>query len=212
MADAEETRLISAALRAWCLDSGAASERIAQFFSLLVAWNTRINLTGARSIATLVDEHLPDSLAMSALIPDAARLVDVGSGGGLPAMPLAIVRPDLPIVMMEPRAKRVAFLRTAIRECALCNVEVANVRAEDSKLRGFDVAASRATLVASEWLALGRKMVRPGGRVLVFLSGQDGGASAELAEPSQTADYRVGQGRGKARRISAFDVPRETLA
>src|SRR4029079_16814605 len=89
------------------------------FWSLLLTWNARINLTGAGTRDELLGEHFPDALAMASLVPPGARLVDVGSGGGLPAVPLSVLRPDLGLTLVEPRAKRVAFLRTAVRTLGL---------------------------------------------------------------------------------------------
>jgi 16S rRNA (guanine(527)-N(7))-methyltransferase RsmG len=136
------------------------------FSELLLQWNARINLTGARDLRQVVEEHLPDSLAMSRLVPEGSRLVDVGSGGGLPAIPFGILRRDVEITLVEPRAKRVAFLRTAVRTLALRG-QVVEGRAEELIGRGVDyeVAASRATLPPAEWLPLGAKLA---GRVLVF--------------------------------------------
>jgi 16S rRNA (guanine527-N7)-methyltransferase len=101
----------------------------------------------------------------------------VGSGGGLPALPLALLRPDLVIRLCEPIAKKAAFLRTAIRELKLADrVALEARRAEEltEEVAGnvprelFDVATSRATFAPETWLALGRRLVRPGGRVFVL--------------------------------------------
>ena len=112
-------------------------------------------------------------------------MVDVGSGGGLPALPLALLRPGLVIRLCEPIAKKAAFLRTAIRELKLADrVSLEARRGEEladelvavpagpgaaaAPERLFDVATSRATFAPEAWLALGRRLVRPGGRVFVL--------------------------------------------
>src|SRR4051794_23516644 len=92
--------------------------RLLGFFQLLLTWNARINLTGARTLPELIDVHLPDTLALARLVAAGAALIDVGSGGGLPALPLALMRSGVRVTLVEPRAKRVAFLRTAARELA----------------------------------------------------------------------------------------------
>lgn len=162
-------------------------DRLVRLFGLLLTWNARINLTGAKSPADLVGQHLPDSLAMIRLVPAGARVVDVGSGAGLPALPFAVVRPDAVVTLVEPRAKKAAFLRAAIREAQITHVEVIARRVEDlgpaAAMGGdqagpigrpllfesaFDVASSRATFPPSEWLARGLPLIRAGGRVLVF--------------------------------------------
>ena len=146
--------------------------RLLQFAELLLQWNERINLTGAGSVEALVDEHLPDSFAVASVLGEPASVVDVGSGGGLPAIPLAILRPALGIRLVEPLAKKVAFLRTAVRELDLAGrVSVDQRRIERGVATpggAVDVALSRATFPPAEWLAVGRKLVRPGGLVLVL--------------------------------------------
>jgi 16S rRNA (guanine527-N7)-methyltransferase len=162
--------------------------RLTSFFETLLRWNARINLTGARSMNELVEEHLPDSFALSDLVPPAATLVDVGSGGGLPALPLAILRPDLRLTLVEPRAKRVAFLRAAVRELGL-EVEVVPDRMEALDRR-FDVANARATFAPEEWLTRAGSIVAPGGLVVLLLSGRGevpAGVQAERVLP-----YRAG--------------------
>src|SRR6185295_9811748 len=103
-----------------------------------------INLTGARTLDELAADHLPDAFALAEAVPPGAALVDVGSGGGLPALPFAVLRPDVRLTLVEPRAKRVAFLRTAVRELGLAGELVAG-HAADLPAGAFDVAASRAT-------------------------------------------------------------------
>jgi 16S rRNA (guanine527-N7)-methyltransferase len=153
------------------LSDGQAAGLLA-FASLLIQWSARINLTGARTVEALVAEHLPDSFAVASVLDGPARVVDVGSGGGLPAIPLAILRPALHLQLVEPLAKKVAFLRTAVRELGLGNsVAVEARRVEDligSPDQVFDVALSRATFPPAEWLETGQKLVRPGGRVFLL--------------------------------------------
>jgi len=153
------------------------TESLLRFADLLIRWNQSINLTGARSSGAIVADHYPDAYALARRLDRPARLVDVGSGGGLPALPLALLRPDLVIRLCEPIAKKAAFLRTAIRELKLADrVALEARRAEElaeemaeGGLRGlFDVATSRATFAPETWLALGRRLVRPGGRVFVL--------------------------------------------
>jgi 16S rRNA (guanine527-N7)-methyltransferase len=146
---------------------------IVRFFQTLLSWNQRINLTGARDIQQLVGEHLLDSLALVRLVPPGAGLVDVGSGGGLPAIPFSLLRPDCNASLVEPRGKRVAFLRTAVRELALGNVSI--VHGSDEAVAGqscFSAASSRATFEPTEWLVRGRRLVGPGGLIIVLTTGK----------------------------------------
>jgi 16S rRNA (guanine527-N7)-methyltransferase len=151
--------------------SPAQSQNLLAFADLLIRWNQKINLTGARSAAALLAEHYPDAFALARRLDRPARVVDVGSGGGLPALPLAVLRPGLTLVLCEPIAKKASFLRTAVRELDLTGrVQVEQRRAEELVARGarFDVAASRATFEPEAWLVLGRQLVGPGGRVFVL--------------------------------------------
>jgi 16S rRNA (guanine527-N7)-methyltransferase len=178
-----------------------------RFFQQLLAWNVRINLTGARSLGELVQEHFPDALALDRLVPADLTLVDVGSGGGLPAIPFAVLRPDVPVTLVESRAKRAAFLRAALREVGVPGA-VRDVRAEELSMGEFDVASSRATFPPLEWLALGRSLVRPGGRVVIFLAVPPEQLPPGMPEPTVRIDYSLRAGRPRA--ALAIDVPRGT--
>ncbi|HVZ74683.1 MAG TPA: 16S rRNA (guanine(527)-N(7))-methyltransferase RsmG [Polyangia bacterium] len=156
----------------------AQTEALERFAALLLQWNERINLTGASSPSMLADEHFPDSFALAARFEadSSIRAVDVGSGGGLPAIPLAILRPSLRIRLVEPIAKKAAFLRTATRELSLRpRVDVHVGRAEAMGATPFDAALSRATFAPGEWAEIGRKLVLPEGRIFVLASVADEG-------------------------------------
>ena len=171
-ASAELSAALGAMSRDWGVPCSAAQvERLLAFAALLVRWNQKINLTGARSAASLVAEHFPDAFALARRLDRPARVVDVGSGGGLPALPLALLRPTLALVLCEPIAKKTSFLRTAIRELDLTDrVQVEQVRAEELVARGarFEVALSRATFEPEVWLGLARGLVGAGGRIYVL--------------------------------------------
>jgi 16S rRNA (guanine(527)-N(7))-methyltransferase RsmG len=169
--------LVRALAQVWtfhCDDAQIAA--LSSYAVSLLRWNARINLTAARAIDVLVKDHFPDAFALARKIEQPAHAIDVGSGGGLPAIPLALLRPELTLELCEPIAKKAAFLRTAIRELGLgarASVRVgrgeavAGEIARDSS-RAFDVAFSRATLAPQQWLDLGSRLVRPGGRVFVL--------------------------------------------
>lgn len=154
----------------------AQSTALLAYAHSLLRWSARINLTAARSVDALVADHFPDAFALAQRLDQAAHLIDVGSGGGLPALPLALLRPKLTIVLVEPIAKKGAFLRAAIRELGLAGrVELVAARGEklaDKVTTGatppFDVAVSRATLPPDKWLTLARRLVRPGGKIFVL--------------------------------------------
>jgi 16S rRNA (guanine527-N7)-methyltransferase len=173
------------------------------FVRLLLTWNARINLTGARTPEEVVADHFPDAFALAGVVPAAARLVDVGSGGGLPAVPFLILRPDVHLTMVEPRAKRVAFLRTATRTLHL-RAEVEGVRVEEIVRRDFQVAVSRATFPPAEWLLKAAPLLSPGGAIGIFAAAQE---LPPLPSTSRLVRY---QAAGKPRTL-AF-VPVDSLA
>ena len=132
---------------------------------LLLRWNERVNLTAARTAAE-VDEHVADCLRLLPHLPERGRLIDVGAGGGLPAVVIAIERPELAVTALEPTHKKHAFLRTAARELGLANLDAHAERWEDHAGRDYDAATSRATFAIDRWLDIGATFVRPGGVVL----------------------------------------------
>lgn len=170
---AELVRALACEWKVRCEDNQIAA--LSSYAALLLNWSARINLTAARTIEVLVTEHFPDAFALAGKLAAPARAIDVGSGGGLPAIPLALLCPGLTVELCEPIAKKVAFLRTAVRELGLSSrVSVRATRGEAlakeiaGGARAFDVALSRATLAPEKWLSLGMRLVRPGGRVFVL--------------------------------------------
>jgi 16S rRNA (guanine527-N7)-methyltransferase len=169
MSPPEEALLNDLALRLKVALEPGARNAILHFFRVLLMWNKRINLTGAGDLRQLIGEHLVDSLALARLVPRGATLVDVGSGGGLPALPFSLLRMDCMVTLVEPRGKRIAFLRTAVRELALPNVAI--VHGSDDDVVGrqtFSAASSRATFEPSEWLPRGGRLVQQGGLIVVL--------------------------------------------
>jgi 16S rRNA (guanine527-N7)-methyltransferase len=169
-------------------------EPLAQYASLVLEWGARINLTGARTPEALADDHLADALALLPHLPDGPfRFLDVGSGAGLPGVPLALLRQDATGVLLEPTRKKHTFLVHAVRSLALADrLEARNERLEQhlaERGRGaYDVAVSRAVWPASEWLPLGRSLVKPAGVLL----GVEGRTPGELPPEAVRHPYRLG--------------------
>ncbi len=147
--------------------------RLRTWLDLLVTWNARHDLTAARSEGELLDLMLADALALCPRLPPAARVVDVGSGAGAPGLPLALLRPDLAVTLVEPLAKRVSFLRTVIGATSRLDVKIHHGKAADLGEKTWDVAISRATFAPPEWLEAGRALVDPGGSVWVLLAREE---------------------------------------
>jgi 16S rRNA (guanine527-N7)-methyltransferase len=193
----DEAELLQRFSRDWNLTlSAEACTRLLTFVSRLLEWNARINLTGAKSRNELFSEHLVDSFAMTRFLPKGCSLADVGSGGGLPGIPLAILRPDIRLTMVEPRAKRVAFLRTVSYELGLRSIEILRSRSDELKAGSFDACASRATFPPEEWLKVGGALARAGGQVLVFTNEiwTGGDPAARLVD---SVLYSSGSGRSR---------------
>ena len=121
--------------------------KLSAFLDLLVKWNRVYNLTAIRDRARMETHHIQDALAVLPYLPDAAgaRVLDVGSGGGIPGIPLAIARPDTTVVVLDANGKKAAFLAQAVIELGLRNVRAVVSRVEDyvPETR-FDVVISRA--------------------------------------------------------------------
>jgi len=121
--------------------------QLADYLALLAKWNKTYNLTAIRDPARMVTHHVLDALAVLPHLPasPALRVLDVGSGGGVPGIPLAIARPDWCLAMVDPNHKKAAFLTQATIELGLSNAAAHPVRVEDLRDEApFDVVISRA--------------------------------------------------------------------
>jgi 16S rRNA (guanine527-N7)-methyltransferase len=148
-----------------------AAATFARFLDLLEHWNRVHNLTGIRDRNELVERHLVESLALAPFVVG-PRACDVGSGAGLPGVPLAVVLPGVSFTLIESRRKRASFLRHVRAELGLDNVEVRHERAEDVTTGPFATVLARAVAPPAELLGLTGPLVAPGGR-LVLLTGED---------------------------------------
>lgn len=143
------------------------------YLALLTRWNARMNLTALRSADEAVERLIVEPVVASfAVQPQATSLVDVGSGGGSPAIPLKIMRPELTLEMVEVKAKKAVFLREVVRTLGLhtARVHLGTFEHVLSDPIERDVLSVRAVRVASPELAMFAKAVRPGGQLLWFLN------------------------------------------
>ena len=175
--DAEKRALIRSRLDALGLACPAdASGKLCKYQAMLEEWNARVNLTGDAAFDSLLDRHLADSLTpltVGGLLPGNASVIDVGSGAGLPGIPLAIVRPDLRITLLDSLKKRVAFLEAVITALGLSNVAAVHARAEDAARdtryrERFDVALARAVAALPVLAELLLPFVKVGGVWLCY--------------------------------------------
>ena len=140
-----------------------AQGKLLAYVVLLAKWNRTYNLTAIREPARMVSHHLIDSLAVLPHLP-AGTLVDVGSGGGLPGIPIAIAQPQRKVTLNDSNHKKGAFMQQAVIELGLANVEVHVGRTEEwHPATGFDGAISRAFAELGDFIAACRHLVKPGG-------------------------------------------------
>ena len=149
-------------------------EQLMSYLALMSKWNRTYNLTAIREPLAMVSHHLLDSLAVLPHLPmpaAGAALADAGSGAGLPGIPLALARPDWSVTLAEASQKKAAFLRQAVIELSLANVEVHEGRVESWRpAQRFAVVISRAFAELAEFIAACRHLVAPGG-VLAAMKG-----------------------------------------
>lgn len=157
--------------------SEGAKRKLVDYVALLTKWNRVYNLTAIREPGRMVNQHLLDSLAavpaLDQLAGDAigVRILDVGSGGGLPGIPVAIARPTWQVVLSETSQKKCAFLNQAAAELGLSNTTVAPGRVEDMKVvNPFDIVISRAFSDLATFAGAAACLVAPRG-VLVAMKG-----------------------------------------
>jgi 16S rRNA (guanine527-N7)-methyltransferase len=149
---------------------------IAKYLALLRKWNQTIPLTSLEDDAQIVAQHFGESMFGSSLVPmERGRLADVGSGAGFPGVPLKIAFPELRLTLLEPNAKKCAFLREVQLVLGLSGVEVIRSRYEDFDVppNSFDFICSRALGGYKRLLEWSKGVLRPGGHVMLWLGTED---------------------------------------
>ena len=147
---------------------------ILRHVELLLKWNPTVNLTAIVDPGEVIERHVLDSLAIAPYLP-AGVLLDAGSGGGFPGIPVRILRPDIEVLLVDSAGRKVAFLKSV-----LADLRLHGARALQARLAGApakegvplaDVAVARAFAEPAAWLPLGARYTRPGGIVL-FMAGK----------------------------------------
>ena len=180
----------------------ATGRALEVWLDALALWNAKIDLTAAKEPRAIAWLMLADAMMLTGAVPEAAAVVDVGTGAGAPGLALAILRPDLRVTLCEPLGKRAAFLRTVIGTLGRTDVLLRAERAEKLPRGGFEVAISRATFPPAEWLAVGAELVRPGGSVWVLLAQDDAPKDARCAT-AETLSY-VDTSTGAKKRLVRY--------
>jgi len=143
-------------------------QRLEQFLLLLTRWNKTHNLTAIKDPEMMLSHHLYDSLSIHDHVIG-SRIADIGSGGGLPAIPLAVLSPQRSFTLIESSGKKVSFLRQAAIELGLANVEVLHTRVQDYQSEtGFDLIMSRAFAAIPDFVAQSQHLLHKNGQWLAM--------------------------------------------
>lgn len=159
---------LHAGLSALALDADALAPPLLAYLGLLHRWNRTYNLTAIRDPEQMVTRHLIDSLAMHAHVREGS-LADLGTGPGLPGIPLAIAHPALQVTLVESNGKKARFLREAVRQLKLGNARVAESRAEAlAEPATYDALTARALDTLAGIIQVGGHLLKPGGALLAM--------------------------------------------
>ncbi|MBI4239249.1 MAG: 16S rRNA (guanine(527)-N(7))-methyltransferase RsmG [Deltaproteobacteria bacterium] len=147
-------------------------DRFRQYVELLQHWNQTYRLVGSAAAETVWDLHIADSLLLLPFIPETGRLVDLGSGAGLPGIPLQIVRNDLEVVLVEPQQKRINFCEEVKRRLGLSRLRMVRGRAEQpavvAEAGRADIVVSRATWQLSTYVRYAMAYRQRDGRIIAM--------------------------------------------
>jgi 16S rRNA (guanine527-N7)-methyltransferase len=163
---------------------GAALDQARRYAELLATDGVMRGLIGPRETERLWDRHLLNCAMVSELLPQRGVLVDIGSGAGLPGVVLAMLRPSLQVILLEPLLRRSAFLEECVAELGLPNATVVRARAEDRAAAHIkaDVATARAVAPLGRLAGWAAPLLRPGGELLA-IKGQSAAEEIEAARP-----------------------------
>jgi 16S rRNA (guanine527-N7)-methyltransferase len=173
---------------------GAGIGQARDYATNLVLDADLLGLLGPREMPKLWTRHILNSAVVSELLLPGSKVADVGSGAGLPGIPMAIARPDVKFVLIEPMERRANWLEKQVQELALKNVKVRRARAEEIEAHTFDVVTARAVSALPKLLRLTVPLLKPGGAVLALKGGK---AQDEITE-SLTLQKKL--------KIKSFDI------
>lgn len=183
------SRLVRRAVRNNIFIGEPLADRLAAYYELLARWNRKINLTSIENLDEAIDRLLLEPLiAARHLAASANLLMDVGSGGGSPAIPFKLAVPRLKLTMVEAKARKSAFLREAIRQLGLDDAQVETARYEELLARpelheAHDVVSLRAVRTEARVLTTLQAFLAPGGVIMLFRGPAGPQAPAALVPP-----------------------------
>lgn len=179
------------------------SDKFEKLLETLLEYNNMFNLTAITQKDDIIAKHFVDSCTGEGYIPQGANVVEIGSGGGFPSMPLKIIRDDLSLTLVESTLKKCKYLDICVDKLGMNNVKVMNMRAEeggkDAKFREkFDVCIARAVARLNTLCEYCMPYVRVGGRFIAYK-----GDAAEEAEEAKRAVKVLG---GEIEKLDAFEL------
>ncbi len=160
-------------------------DTLSQYLALMQRWNQRFNLTAIKTRDEMVGKHLLDSLALAPYV-NGLQVIDVGSGAGLPGIPLALNFPEKVFVLLDANGKKTRFLTQVKIELGLHNVEILQTRAESVKDRKFDQVVCRAFKQPLEIYPALNHLLKPSGNILAMVSG----IAKDLEQSLSALDFR----------------------
>jgi 16S rRNA (guanine527-N7)-methyltransferase len=163
---------------------GGALDQARRYAELLAADGVTRGLIGPRETERLWDRHLLNCAVVSELLPERGVLVDIGSGAGLPGVVLAMLRPSLRVILLEPLLRRSVFLEECVTELGLSNATVLRARAEEKSAARIeaDIATARAVAPLDRLAGWAARLLRPGGELLA-IKGQSADEEITAAQP-----------------------------
>jgi 16S rRNA (guanine527-N7)-methyltransferase len=161
------------------------------YLNLLMKWSRSMGLISKRDESRLVTRHLLPSagLVHSVVIPDSCTVLDLGSGGGLPGIPMKLMRPDLHVILVESKKKKAQFLRVVLRELSLTSIDVIEERVEDlpGEIETVDIVVSRAVADLATLAQWCRGILKSEGGRLIVMKGAAAEEEMKALETSSLA-------------------------
>lgn len=181
------------------------TDKFYEYTKLLLEWNTKINLTSITEVQDVITKHLIDSMTILKHIKDTDNIIDVGTGGGFPGIPIKLIKPKTEVTLLDSLNKRVKFLNEIIKELQIKNITTVHLRAEDAGRiqeyrEQYDVAVSRAVAPLNTLLEYMMPFVKLNG-ICICMKGIK---AEEEIKKSKNAINKLG---GKIEKIENFKLP-----
>jgi 16S rRNA (guanine527-N7)-methyltransferase len=170
---------------------GSLNSALFKYLMLLQQWNKVYNLTAVRDLPDMINKHLLDSLAVIPWL-SGTRIIDVGTGAGLPGIPLALAKPECHFVLLDSNGKKIRFLQEVKRQLGLKNLELVEIRVENyHPTPGFDTVISRAFSSIEHMIDWTKHLIAPDGMWLAMKGRQPDTELKHIHQPYKVHHYTV---------------------